>query len=114
MIRPQKLTKRQAMFVLFSSICIISFFAAAMILSEPTITIHGSEHIYLNVGESYVENGATATDNAGNWLPVKVSGNVDSTQPGETEVVYSASYRGRTVEAVRTVTVVELESDQIS
>lgn len=107
MIKPQKLTKKQALFVFFSSICIISFFAVAFIASEPKITINGSEHIYINVGETYVESGAKASDAEGNMLPVKISGHVDSDKPGDVEIVYSATHLGRTVQTTRMVTVVE-------
>ena len=111
MIRPQKLTKRQALFVLFSSICIISFFAVAFIASEPKITVNGSEHIYLDVGEKYVESGAKASDAEGHMLPVKIFGYVDSDEPGDVEIVYSATHLGRTVQATRTVTVTDNKTE---
>ena len=107
MIKPQKLTKKQAMFVLLTSICVISFFAVAFIVSEPKIAVNGSEHIYLNVGEKYVENGARAEDAEGRVLPVEISGYVNSSKPGDVEIVYSATHLGRTVQATRTVTVTD-------
>ena len=110
MIKPQKLTKKQALFVLLSSICIISFFVIAFISSEPKITVNGSDHIYLGVGEDYVETGAQAADADGNLLPVKITGNVNSDKAGDVEIVYSATHLGRTVQATRTVTVVETEA----
>ena len=111
MIKPQKLTKKQALFVLFSSICIISFFAVAFIASEPKIIINGSEHMYLRVGENYVENGARAVDAEGRALPVKISGYVNSDKPGDVEIVYSATHLGRTVQATRTVTVTDNKTE---
>ena len=109
MIRPQKLTKKQALFVLFSTICIISFFAVAFLTSAPKIEINGSEYVYLKVGEYYVESGARATDAQGHALPVEISGHVDSSKPGETEIVYTAIRYGRITQTTRTVTVLENE-----
>ena len=105
MLKPQKLTAKQYLFVLFASCCIISFFVAAVIISSPKIELNGSEHVYLNIDEKYIERGAKAENSSGETLPVGISGRVDSSLPGDTEIVYSASYLGRTVTTSRIVTV---------
>lgn len=105
MLKPQKLTKRQFWFVVFAGCCIVAFFAAAVICSSPTIELNGSDHVYLELGESYAEKGATAKDPDGNPLPVGISCVVDSSVAGDTEIVYSATYLGKKVTVSRIVTV---------
>ena len=105
MLKPQKLTAKQYLFVLFASCCIISFFVAAVIISSPKIELNGSDHIYLDINERYVERGAKAENSSGETIPVGITGKVDSSLPGDTEIVYSASYLGRTVTTSRIVTV---------
>lgn len=107
MLKPQKLTVKQYIFIIFASVCIISFFAVAVISSSPKIELNGSEHIYLDIDERYVECGAKAKNSSGETIPVGISGKVDSSLPGDTEIVYSASYLGRTVTTSRIVTVRE-------
>lgn len=105
MLKPQKLTTKQYLFIILASCCIISFFAAAVISSSPTIKLNGSEHVYLDIDEKYIERGAKAENSSGDSIPVGISGKVDSSLPGDTEIVYSASYLGRTVKTSRIVTV---------
>lgn len=105
MLKPQKLTAKQFLFVFFASCCIISFFAVAFISSSPKIELNGSEHVYLDLDEKYVECGARAHSSNGETIPVGISGRVDSSLPGDTEIVYSANYLGRTVTTSRIVTV---------
>ena len=107
MLKPQKLTAKQFVFVFLTSCCIISFFAAAVISSSPKIELNGSEHVYLDIDEKYVERGAKAENSSGETIPVGISGKVDSSLPGDTEIIYSASYLGRTVTTSRIVTVRE-------
>lgn len=106
-MKPEKLTKSQFLFILTAACCIISFFALAFVLSEPKINVNGSEHVYIDRGERYIERGAKATDADGKTIPVTVFGTVDSEQLGEVEIVYTASNRGRTVSTVRKVTVMD-------
>ena len=107
MLKPEKLTAKQFLFVFLASCCIISFFAVAFISSSPKIRLNGSEHVYLELDEEYVECGAKAENSEGKPIPVRISGRVDSSRPGDTEIVYSASYLGRTVKTSRIVTVSE-------
>ena len=105
MLKPEKLTVKQSLFLVLASLCIVSFFAVAVISSSPKIELNGSEHVYLDIDERYVECGAKAENSSGESIPVGISGRVDSSLPGDTEIVYSASYLGRTVKTSRIVTV---------
>lgn len=105
MLKPQNLTKRQFWFIIFAGICIIVFFAAAVVCSSPTIELNGSDHVYLELGEKYEEKGAVAKDPSGNALPVGISCVVDSNVVGDTEIVYSATYLGKRATVSRIVTV---------
>ena len=107
MLNPHRFTVKEYLFILFASFCIISFFAAAVVSSSPKIELNGSEHIYLDIDERYVERGAKAKNSNGEAIPVGISGGVDSSSPGDTEIVYSANYLGRTVKTSRIVTVRE-------
>ena len=105
MIKPQRLSKRHLWFIVFAACCIIIFFAAAVICSSPTIELNGSEHVYLELKEPYSELGAIAKDPSGNVLPIVISGTVDSSVAGDTEIVYYATYLGKKVTVSRIVTV---------
>jgi len=109
MLKPQKYTAKQYLFIFLASCCIISFFAAAVISSSPKIELNGSDHVYLDLDEKYVERGAKAKNSSGDSIPVGISGGVDSSLPGDTEIIYSASYLGRTVKTSRIVTVREAQ-----
>mgnify|MGYP001051692148 CR=1 FL=1 len=75
----------------------------------PVITLIGSEHMTLKVGETYHEPGYTATDQIDGDLSgqVAVEHQIDSQKPGVYDVVYTVEDRGGNQAAVkRTVTVV--------
>ena len=75
---------------------------------EPTININGNKSVYMNLGGSYKEEGATATDVCGNKLAVVASGNVDTNKEGYYEIKYEAvSDTGKKNSVVRKVTVLD-------
>ena len=61
--------------------------------TPPTITLNGNGFISLNVGETYTELGATATDNIDGDITanISISGNVNTTAPGMYVVRYNVS-----------------------
>lgn len=80
------------------------------------IGLNGDEDTYVLVGEEYLEAGAHATEPTDGVLndAIEVSGEVDTSKPGDYEVTYRVSdSSGHTAEAVRTVHVVdEMETMQ--
>ena len=56
----------------------------------PVITLNG-EDITLTVGESYTEQGATATDNRDDNVTVNINGTVDTSHAGVYTIIYTAS-----------------------
>ena len=76
--------------------------------TPPVITITGSSSISLNVGDSYTEAGATATDNIDGNLTSSIitSGTVDTATAGTYTITYSVSdAAGNSTSASRTVIV---------
>ncbi|MEX2052433.1 MAG: DUF5011 domain-containing protein [Candidatus Paceibacterota bacterium] len=74
--------------------------------SSPIITLNGETTINLNVGDSYEELGATATDAEDGEVAVIISGSVDTSVDGTYIVTYSASdSNNNTSTAERTVVV---------
>ena len=61
--------------------------------TPPTITLNGNATINLNVGDTYTELGATATDNIDGDISANISitGNVNTTAPGMYVVRYNVS-----------------------
>jgi hypothetical protein len=59
--------------------------------TAPVITLTGSSTINLNVGDSYEDAGATATDNVDVTVTVIPTGTVDTTTPGTYTITYSAT-----------------------
>ena len=58
---------------------------------RPVITLNGDEKITLFEGDTYIEHGATATDDRDGEVPVSISGEVDTSVAGTYLVTYSAS-----------------------
>ena len=74
----------------------------------PVITLKGEAHITLNVGETYTEAGATASDEKDGDLSSKISmsGTVNTSKAGIYEIAYTVeNSRGKVVTKTRTVTV---------
>lgn len=58
--------------------------------SAPVITLQGDSTVTLNIGETYVEAGATAQDDKDGNTAVTISGSVDSSKGGEHTITYQA------------------------
>ena len=96
--------------------------------TPPTITLNGDSALTLTLGDTYTEEGATATDlpapEAGGLAgdadgdltsSITVSGSVDTQTVGEYRITYTVSdAAGNEATAVRTVSVVAAESAQES
>ena len=81
--------------------------------TPPTILLTGSSSINLNIGDSYTELGATATDNIDTSISVVVSGSVDTNVAGSYTINYNASDTAgnNAIEVGRTVTVGTTSND---
>ena len=76
-------------------------------VTAPVITLNGEGTVNLFQDTSYVELGATATDNRDANVSVSISGNVDTSTLGSYIVIYSATdIAGNSSTAQRTVNVV--------
>ena len=74
--------------------------------TPPVLVLNGENPLLLEVGDDYIEAGATASDAVDGSVAVTVSGIVDTTTPGTYSVTYSASdVVGNTATEIRTVTV---------
>ena len=80
--------------------------AVATDTTPPVITLNGSSSLIVAVGESYLDDGATAMDDTDGSLPVTVSNPVDTSIPGVYEVTYTLTdSAGNSASATRKVTV---------
>lgn len=83
---------------------------AILLLSDttpPVITLHGQAILTINVGETFVDEGAEARDETDGMLLVVTSGEVDSFTPGTYTISYTATdSSGNSTTAERTVHVV--------
>ncbi len=77
--------------------------------TPPIVTLNGDAVINLNVGDTYTEQGATATDDVDGSVSVVVTGTVDTNIAGIYVVHYNADdvAGNHAVEVTRTVNVVE-------
>ncbi|MFM7565879.1 MAG: DUF5011 domain-containing protein, partial [Flavobacteriales bacterium] len=75
-------------------------------LYKPTITLNGQATVSVNVGSSYTDAGATATNKDGSSVAVTTDNQVDSSTVGTYYVNYSATNANGTTTAKRTVNVV--------
>jgi hypothetical protein len=58
---------------------------------NPVITLPGSSTVSLSIGETYVESGASVSDNSNDDLNVQISREVNVNSPGVYSVIYSVS-----------------------
>ena len=87
------------------------------VTEPPVITINGEEEVTIEVSVdgTYVDAGATATDEVGANLDIVVTGTVDATQIGTYTITYTATDNyGFTSTATRTVNVVDTTAPVIS
>jgi len=75
--------------------------------NAPVINLTGSSTINLNVGDTYGELGATATDNVDTFVSVSVAGTVDTAVQGTYTITYNAvdTDGNNAIEVTRTVVV---------
>ena len=75
--------------------------------TPPVITLTGDATMNLNVGDTYTEPGATATDNVDTNVNVVITGSVDTTTAGTYTIHYNATDTAgnHAVEVLRTVIV---------
>ncbi|MEY4287877.1 MAG: hypothetical protein RL511_1967 [Bacteroidota bacterium] len=71
----------------------------------PTITVNGNNPENINVGDTYTDAGATATNKDGSAVTVSTSSQVDATTKGTYTVTYTATNDNGTTTATRTVNV---------
>ena len=75
---------------------------------SPTVIINGDDNISVEVGSSYIDNGAKATDNIDGIVDVETNSSVDISKVGEYKVIYSATdSKGNIGYASRLVRVVD-------
>ena len=72
----------------------------------PKITINGNAEMNINVGSTYTDAGATATNHDGTSVPVSANNAVDATTKGTYYVTYTATNTNGTSTAQRKVNVV--------
>ena len=71
----------------------------------PTITVNGVNPANINVGDSYTDAGATATNKDGSAVTVSTNSQVDASTKGTYLVTYTATNENGTTTATRTVNV---------
>jgi LPXTG-motif cell wall-anchored protein len=81
--------------------------------TPPVITLIGDNPLYLNVGDEFVDPGATATDDVDGDLTeqIVVTGSVDTSKPGEYILTYTVSDSAGN-EATETRTVIVREAQE--
>lgn len=83
--------------------------------NEPTITLNGENHITINVGDTYSEQGATAKDDKDGDISSKISisGSVNTSKAGKYTITYTIkNSSGKTATKTRTITVKAKEQEQ--
>lgn len=76
--------------------------------TAPVITLNGESSMSMYIGDTYVEPGASATDNVDGNVTVEVSGQVNTSVGGDYTVTYVAKDKaGNTSSLTRTITIVD-------
>ena len=79
--------------------------------TAPEVTLNGGSSITLILGQSYVESGASATDNRDASVSVTISGSVDTTTVGSYTVLYTATDSANNTSTLTRIVNVELPPD---
>lgn len=81
--------------------------------TKPVITLQGSNPVTINVGTTYTDAGATATDDVDGSVTVNTTGSVDTSAVGSYTITYTATdTAGNTATLTRTV-IVQVASSTI-
>lgn len=80
----------------------------------PSISLNGANPYTQECDETFEDPGATATNSSGRYLPITVSGTVDTATPGTYTLTYTAVDNDNSISAERTVTVVDTLPPQIA
>lgn len=79
-------------------------------INPPVITLNGKSVIKIEVGDSYIDEGATAEDDIDGVVEVVTTGTVDTNTPGTYEITYTAQdYSGNIATLTRSVKVAEID-----
>ena len=82
--------------------------------TPPVITLAGNSYLSIEVGETYEDAGATATDNVDGSVAVTTSGGVDTSTPGVYVLTYTAKdAAGNSALPKTRVVLVELPKDTV-
>ena len=105
--------------ILLGIIFVLLLVLSGLYLTLPKIVIelNGSKSLNLKYGEKYEENGAKAylknllgTKN----IKVEITSFVDESKLGNYKVVYSATYKNKTINAVRKVNIIDKEKPELT
>jgi peptidoglycan/xylan/chitin deacetylase (PgdA/CDA1 family) len=78
-----------------------------------TITLNGSETLYIPLGTEYVEYGAKAVDSIDGEVTVTINGSVDINTAGHYSIIYTATNsQGKTISKARNIYVFDPETSQ--
>ncbi len=82
----------------------------------PVITLNGSSSVSVNVGASYTDAGATATDNIDGSIPVTTTGTVNPNSVGTYTITYNATDTAgnNAVSVTRTINVIDVSAPVIT
>ena len=82
----------------------------------PIITLIGDAAVNLNVGDNYIESGATVADNSGETIVAEITGVVDTATPGTYTVYYNAtdSSANNAITVTRIVTVTDVTAPVVT
>lgn len=83
-------------------------------ISPPVISLQGQETVTLELGDEFVDEGATALDDNDGAIAVSVTGEVNNLVVGDYVLIYSATdSAGNTEQAERTVSVIDTTAPEL-
>lgn len=83
--------------------------------NAPVVQLNGSATVTTEIGSTYNEQGASATDDVDGDIAVTITGTVDTTTAGDYDLTYSAQDRaGNRTSIIRTVTVTPAQVNNLT
>ena len=110
-------SKNKLLFIGITFLLLVFTSLLLFLIPKVKIEINEAVNMKINIGDEYIEYGAVANlvgIGTKKDLPVEIKGGVDTSLPGRYIITYHTNYKKKSYDAIRTVTVVDLEKPELT
>ncbi len=110
-------SKNKLLFIGITFLLLVFTSLLLFLIPKVKIEINEAVNMKINIGDEYIEYGAVANlvgIGTKKDLPVEIKGEVDTSLPGRYIITYHTNYKKKSYDAIRMVTVVDLEKPELT